>query len=110
MFKRPRRNHPTAFKAAPAKGATRQWPKSHSSTRCTPRKSPTGGDSCSIVRPTCLGGATAPSAPAVDPKALHARTGQLALENDFLNARSPRRDCERRKQECAFHRKQHRNR
>ena len=29
----------------------------------------------------------------VDLKALHAKIGELALENDFLKARSPRRAC-----------------
>ena len=31
-----------------------------------------------------FGGAVAPEAPAVDLKALHAKIGQLTLENDFL--------------------------
>lgn len=40
-----------------------------------------------------FGGAVAPEAPPVDLKALHAKIGQLTLENDFKRARSPRRDC-----------------
>jgi hypothetical protein len=32
-------------------------------------------------------------APPVDLKALHAKIGQLALENDFWKARSARPDC-----------------
>ena len=34
--------------------------------------------------PRLRGGAVAPEAPPVDLKALHAKIGQLTLENDFL--------------------------
>ncbi|MCW2286895.1 transposase-like protein [Rhodoblastus acidophilus] len=34
-----------------------------------------------------------PSEPTVDLKALHAKIGELALENDFCPARSARRAC-----------------
>ena len=40
-----------------------------------------------------FGAPAAPTEPAVDLKALHAKIGQLTLENDFWKARSPRRDC-----------------
>ena len=39
------------------------------------------------------GEAKTDAAPAVDLKDLHAKIGQLALENDFLPARSARREC-----------------
>ena len=38
-------------------------------------------------------GSMAPAAPAIDVKSLHAKIGELTLENDFLKERSPRRDC-----------------
>jgi transposase len=87
MSKRPRRNHSAAFKAKVALAAVK-------------------GDKTVVeiaqhyeVHPTqvtdwrrqlleraadVFGGATAPSEPVVDLKALHAKIGQLALENDFL--------------------------
>ena len=40
-----------------------------------------------------FGGAAAPEAAPVDPKVLHAKIGQLTLENDFWKARSARPDC-----------------
>ena len=87
MSKRPRRNHSAAFKAKVALAAVK-------------------GDKTVVeiaqhyeVHPTqvtdwrrqlleraadVFGGASAPSEPPVDLKALHAKIGQLALENDFL--------------------------
>jgi transposase len=87
MSKRPRRNHSAAFKAKVALAAVK-------------------GDRTVVeiaqqfeVHPTqvvdwrrqlhdraadVFGGASAPSEPPVDLKALHAKIGQLALENDFL--------------------------
>jgi transposase len=40
-----------------------------------------------------LGGGNASAQPAVDVKSLHAKIGELTLENDFLRERSTRRDC-----------------
>jgi transposase-like protein len=40
-----------------------------------------------------FGGATRTKATEPDFKTLHAKIGQLMLENDFLEGRSPRRDC-----------------
>jgi transposase-like protein len=87
MSKRPRRNHSAAFKAKVALAAVK-------------------GDKTVVeiaqqyeVHPTqvtdwrrqlleraadVFGGAVAPSEPPVDLKVLHAKIGQLALENDFL--------------------------
>jgi transposase len=87
MSKRPRRNHSAAFKAKVALAAVK-------------------GDKTVVeiaqhyeVHPTqvtdwrrqlleraadVFGGAQGPSEPAVDLKVLHAKIGQLALENDFL--------------------------
>jgi transposase-like protein len=87
MSKRPRRNHSAAFKAKVALAAVK-------------------GDKTVVeiaqhyeVHPTqvtdwrrqlleraadVFGGALGPSEPVVDLKALHAKIGQLALENDFL--------------------------
>ncbi len=87
MSKRPRRNHSATFKAKVALAAVK-------------------GDKTVAemaqqydVHPTQIidwrrqlleraadvfGGAAAPSEPPVDLKALHAKIGQLALENDFL--------------------------
>ena len=87
MSKRPRRNHSAAFKAKVALAAVK-------------------GDKTVVeiaqqyeVHPTqvtdwrrqlleraadVFGGAATPSEPPVDLKALHAKIGQLALENDFL--------------------------
>ena len=39
------------------------------------------------------GGGHAMAPPAVDVKSLHAKIGELTLENDFLEGASPRRDC-----------------
>jgi hypothetical protein len=36
---------------------------------------------------------TATAQPVIDVKSLHAKIGELTLKNDFLEARSPRRDC-----------------
>ena len=38
-------------------------------------------------------GSPATTAPAVDVKSLHAKIGELALQNDFQKERSPRQDC-----------------
>ena len=49
-------------------------------------RSRNGAVSCSTGRPESLGrDKTEATAPAVDLKALHAKIGEVALENDFLS-------------------------
>ena len=87
MSKRPRRNHSAAFKAKVALAAVRgdktvaeiaQQYEVHPTQVADWRRQLL--DRAADV----FGGAPAPSEPAVDLKALHAKIGQLALENDFL--------------------------
>src|SRR5215831_17482168 len=86
MSKRPRRNHSPAFKAKLALDAIRgektlaELAKLHDvhPNQITDWKSQL------LERAAAVFGAEAPSEPAVDLKALHAKIGQLALENDFL--------------------------
>ena len=88
MSRRPRRNHTPAFKAKVALAAIkgeRRWP-----TGAAVRRSPepdhavegaASGRRGRCVRPEA---AQRRAAPAVDVKALHAKIGELTLENDFL--------------------------
>ena len=86
MSKRPRRNHSPAFKAKVALDAIRgdktlaELAKLHDvhPNQITDWKSQL------LERAASVFGAEAPSEPAVDLKSLHAKIGQLALENDFL--------------------------
>ena len=87
MSKRPRRNHSAAFKAKVALAAVKgdktvaeiaQHYEVHPTQVADWRRQLL--DRAADV----FGGATAPSEPPVDLKALHAKIGQLALENDFL--------------------------
>jgi transposase-like protein len=87
MSKRPRRNHSAAFKAKVALAAVRgdktvteiaQHFEVHPTQVAEWRRQLL--DRAADV----FGGAPAPSEPPVDLKALHAKIGQLALENDFL--------------------------
>ncbi len=65
--------------------ATRRSPRSHRSTTCTRTNQVTDWRRQLLDRAAdVFGGAPAPSEPPVDLKALHAKIGQLALENDFL--------------------------
>ena len=87
MSKRPRRNHLAAFKAKVALAAVKgdktvaeiaQQYEVHPTQVADWRRQ-------LLERAAdVFGGAQAPSEPAVDLKALHAKIGQLALENDFL--------------------------
>src|SRR5215831_2466474 len=85
MSKRPRRNHSPAFKAKVALDAIRgdktlaELAKLHDvhPNQITDWKSQL------LERAASVFGAEAPSEPAVDLKSLHAKIGQLALENDF---------------------------
>ena len=87
MSKRPRRNHSPTFKAKVALDAIRgdktlaELAKLHDvhPNQITEWKSQM------IERAASVFGAEAPSEPAVDLKVLHAKIGQLALENDFLS-------------------------
>ena len=54
------------------------------STTCTPTRSTEWRRQLLERAADVFGGAAAPSEPPVDLKALHAKIGQLALENDFL--------------------------
>jgi len=87
MSKRPRRNHSAAFKAKVALCAVRgdkmvaeiaQQYEVHPTQVADWRRQ------LFERAADVFGGAPAPSEPTVDLKALHAKIGQLALENDFL--------------------------
>jgi transposase len=87
MSKRPRRNHSATFKAKVALAAVKgdktvaeiaQQYEVHPTQVADWRRQLL--DRAADV----FGGASAPSEPPVDLKALHAKIGQLALENDFL--------------------------
>ena len=88
MSRRPRRNHPPAFKAKVALAAikgdrTIAQLAEHFDVhpnQITAWKSPFEGSASEVFGP---GGGT-PTAPAVDVKSLHAKIGELTLENDFL--------------------------
>ena len=90
MSRRPRRNHSPAFKAKVALAAVRgektmaelaEQFDVHANQISTWRDQLLKGAS------DVFGGAEKPetSAPAIDVKSLHAKIGQLALENDFLS-------------------------
>jgi transposase len=88
MNRRPRRNHAPAFKAKVALAAikgdrTLAQLAEHFDVhpnQVTTWKAQLEGRASDIFRP----GSTAPSPPAVDVKSLHAKIGELTLENDFL--------------------------
>ena len=87
MSKRPRRNHSPTFKAKVALDAIggektlAELAKLHD---VDPNQI-TDWKSQLLERAAAVFGAEAPSEPAVDLKELHAKIGQLALENDFLS-------------------------
>ena len=87
MSKRPRRNHSAAFKAKVALAAVKgdktvaeiaQQYEVHP-TQVTDWRRQLLDRAADV-----FGGAPTPSEPPVDLKALHAKIGELALENDFL--------------------------
>jgi transposase len=88
MNRRPRRNHTPAFKAKVALAAikgdrTLAQLAEHFDVhpnQITTWKAQLEGRASDIFGP----GSPAPSTPAVDVKSLHAKIGELTLENDFL--------------------------
>jgi transposase len=88
MNRRPRRNHTPAFKAKVALAAikgdrTLAQLAEHFDVhpnQITTWKAQLEGRASGIFG----SGSTAPSTPAVDVKSLHAKIGELTLENDFL--------------------------
>ena len=89
MSRRPRRNHTPAFKAKVALAAIKgdrtlaQLAEQFDvhPNQITTWKAQLEGGASDVFGP---GGGAAPSAPAVDVKALHAKIGEITLENDFL--------------------------
>ena len=69
MSRRARRNHTPAFKAKVALAAVKG-----------DRKAQLEGGASGVFGP----GSMAPATPAIDVKSLHAKIGELTLENDFL--------------------------
>jgi transposase-like protein len=87
MSKRPRRNHAAAFKAKVALEAI----KGEKTVTEIAQRFDVHPNQVTEWRRQLLeraadvfGGTAGPAAPAVDVKALHAKIGQLTLENDFL--------------------------
>ena len=89
MSRRPRRNHSAAFKAKVALAAIKgertiaQLAEQFDvhPNQITTWKAQLEGGAADVFGP---GGGTTQSAPPVDVKALHAKIGELTLENDFL--------------------------
>ena len=89
MSRRPRRNHTPAFKAKVAIAAVKgertiaQIAEQFDvhPNQVTTWKAQLEGGAADVFG---AGGNTAPAAPAVDVKQLHAKIGELTLENDFL--------------------------
>jgi transposase-like protein len=89
MIRRPRRNHTPAFKAKVALAAlkgemTLAQLAEHFDVhpnQITTWKAQLQDEACDVFGPG-VGNAAAP--PAVDVKSLHAKIGELTLENDFL--------------------------
>jgi transposase-like protein len=89
MKRRPRRNHSSAFKAKVAIAAI-QGERTLAElaeqfdvhpNQVTTWKAQLEGGAADVF---AAGNSTAAAAPAVDVKALHAKIGELTLENDFL--------------------------
>ena len=89
MSRRPRRNHSPAFKAKVAIAAIKgdrtigQLAEQFDvhPNQITAWKAQLEGSAADVFG---AGNGTAPAAPAVDVKQLHAKIGELTLENDFL--------------------------
>jgi transposase len=88
MNRRPRRNHTAAFKAKVALAAVKgdrtiaQLAEHFDvhPNQITAWKAQLEGGASGVFGP----GSMAPAAPAIDVKSLHAKIGELTLENDFL--------------------------
>ena len=88
MTKRTRRNHSGSFKAKVALAAARGQDAGRigNSMMCIRTKSRNGSSSCWNGPPMCLRAVEGPAErEEPDLKVLHAKIGQLALENDFLS-------------------------
>jgi transposase len=89
MSRRPRRNHSAVFKAKVAIAAIKgdrtiaQLAEQFDvhPNQITTWKAQLEGGAADVFG---AGGGSAPAAPAVDVKSLHAKIGELTLENDFL--------------------------
>lgn len=89
MSRRPRRNHTAAFKAKVALAAIKgdrtlaQLAEQFDvhPNQITTWKAQLEGGAAEVFGPS---GGSASAAPAVDVKSLHAKIGELTLENDFL--------------------------
>ena len=98
MSRRPRRNHTAAFKAKVALAAL----KGEKTLLELAQQFDVHANQIAQWKSQLLEGAagvfggdaeTEPAEAAVDVKTLHAKIGQLTLENDFLKGRSPRPGC-----------------
>ena len=98
MSKRARRNHAPAFKAKVALAAI----KGEKTLADLAQQFDIHSNQITQWKAQLLEGAAGvfgaearpePAAPAVDLKSLHAKIGELTLENDFLKARSARPAC-----------------
>jgi transposase len=86
MSRRPRRNHTPAFKAKVALAAVRTLAQlaEHFDVhpnQITSWKAQLEGGAADVFGP---GGGSGAAQPAVDVKSLHAKIGEMTLENDFL--------------------------
>jgi transposase-like protein len=89
MSKRPRRNHAAAFKAKVALEAIKgEKTVTEIAQRFDVHPNQVTEWRRQLVERAAdvFGGAATPSQPPIDVKALHAKIGQLALENDFLES------------------------
>ena len=88
MTRRPRRNHSPAFKAKVAleaiKGESRSS-RSPSASTSTPTRSPSGSANFSTVPPLVFGEDEKANEEGPSIAELHAKIGELTMENDFLS-------------------------
>jgi transposase len=92
MSRRPRRNHTPAFKAKVALAAVKgdrtlaQLAEQFDvhPNQITAWKAQLEGGAADVFGPGGPGGGAGAAAPAVDVRSLHAKIGELTLENDFL--------------------------
>jgi len=101
MSRRPRRNHTATFKAKVARAAIRgdrtlaQLAEQFDvhPNQIISWKAQLEGGAADVFGP---GGGVGAAQPTIDVKSLHAKIGELTLENDFLEKRSARRVSERK--------------